>query len=641
VSGSVNELPPSRTLIRFGVFELNTETGELLKHGSKVRLQEQPFQILRILLEHHGKVVTREELQHRIWPADTFVDFDRGLYNAIKKLREALGDDAEKPRFIETLSKRGYRFIASVQSGAPPAPAEALTLPPTSTQSDAPKIRRQRFASGWLWVTSAAVAVILVLALNPSGVRDRLLGKTVTLRIQSIAVLPLANLSGDPAQEYFSDGMTDALITDLAQIGSVKVISRTSIMGYKETAKRLPEIARELKVDGIVEGTVQRSGDRVRITAQLIHAPSDRHLWANSYERDLRDVFILEREVARDVARQVQAHVTIDKQGQLAQPRPVDPRALEAYLRGNSHMHKFSRGFGDEELSLASEDFSRAIEAEPDFAAAYVGMSRARHGTFRSSSEDEDIARKAAQRAVELDPNLSDAWTTLADIRCDFWEWPEAERDYRRALAINPSDATAHEHFGFVLDALGRLDEGWKEAEIAQQLDPNEDHLEPALGNRHEYDQIIQHITTMLEADPNNGYLHYGLFEGYKGKGMYKEAVEQLEQTLVLTGFQESAAKVRQAFAASGYEGAMREFAKEFEYLHANNQVFMPINLAEAYTAAGDKDRAFYWLEQAYSRRGHGNAGVFMVFLNRDPFLELLHTDPRYKDLLRRVGLPP
>lgn len=637
----MNELPPSRTLIRFGVFDLDTETGELLKQGSKVRLQEQPFQILRILLEHRGKVVTREELQHRIWPIDTFVDFDRGLYNAIKKLREALGDDAEKPRFIETLSKRGYRFIAAVQSGAPPAAAEALTLPPTSTQSSATTIRRKRFVSGRLWGTSAAVAVILVLALNPSGMRDRLLGKTVTPRIQSLAVLPLANLSGDPAQEYFSDGVTDALITDLAQIGSVKVISRTSITGYKETHKHLPEIARELNVDAIVEGTVQRSGDRVRITAQLIHAPSDKHLWANSYERDLRDVFTLEREVAGDIARQVQTQLTTEKQVQLAQPRPVSPGALEAYLRGNSHMHRFSRGFGDEELRLASEYFSQAIEAEPDFAAAYVGMSRARHGTFRSSSEDEDIARKAAQRAVELDPHLSDAWTTLADIRCDFWDWDGAEQDYQRALALNPSDGIAHEHLGWLLDALGRLDEGWKEAKIAQQLDPNEEHLEPALDNRHEYDQIIQHITTMLEADPNNAYLHHALFEGYAGKAMYKEAIEQLEQTLVLSGFQESAAKLHQAFDSSGYQGAMREVAKELEYLHANNQVFMPINLASAYTAAGDKDRAFYWLEQGYKYRGHATAGVSMIFLNRDPSLEPLRSDPRYKDLLRRVGLPP
>jgi tetratricopeptide (TPR) repeat protein len=300
-------------------------------------------------------------------------------------------------------------------------------------------------------------------------------------------------------------------------------------------------------------------------------------------------------------------------------------------------MRKFGRGFGDEELRLASEYFRQVIDIEPDFAPAYVGMSKVRRVTLQSSGEDEDIANKAAKRAVELDPNLSDAWTALANRRCDLWDWAGAEQDYRRALALNPNDVNAHEHLGWLLDAYGRLDEGWKEAEIAQQLDPNGDHLEPALENRHEYDQIIQHIATMLTTDPDNGVLHYMLYGSYSGKRMYKEAVQQLEQFLALFGFQELAAKVRQAFAASGYKGAMRAYAEGSEQLHVTKRIFVPLNLAAAYTAAGDKDRAFYWLEQGYKSRGR----VSMIFLNRDPGLEPLHSDPRYKDLLRRVGLPP
>jgi TolB-like protein/Tfp pilus assembly protein PilF len=475
----------------------------------------------------------------------------------------------------------------------------------------------------------------------PADSWHRLIGNAAAPRIQSIAVLPPQNVSPDPSQEYFAEGMTDALITDLAQIGDLKVISRTSSMQYKQTKKSLPEIARELNVDAILEGSVQRSGDRVRISAQLIHAASDKHLWANSYERDLRDVFALERDVTSDIAHQIQARVTTQNQPRSTEPRPVNPAALEAYLQGNSHMHKFSRGFGDEELIRASEYFRQAIDAEPDFAPAYVGLSKARRGTMQSSGEDVEVAKKTAERAVELDPNLSDAWAALSDIRCDFWDWAGAEQDYRHALALNPNDAIAHKQLGSLLDARGRLDEGWKEAEIAQQLDPNEDHLEPALDNRHEYDQIIQHITTMLDVDPENGVLHYDLYEGYAGKGMYNEAVQQLERTMVLFGLQESAAKVRQAFAASGHKGAMREWAKELEYLYATNQVLVPINLAAAYVAAGDKDRAFYWLEQAYKRRGHGGPGYSMVDLKREPGLEPLHSDPRYMDLLRRVGLPP
>ena len=625
-------MPRQSRVLRFGVFEVDLGAGELRKSGMRQKLAGQPFEVLRLLLERPQEIVTREELQQRIWPKDTFVDYDLALKKAVNRVREVLGDSAESPRFIETVPRRGYRFIAPL-SGNGYAGAETQLSP---TQERWSRRRLLPFVLG----LGAAALFTAVLGLMPSDPWHRLIGNTTAARIQSIAVLPLQNLSPDPAQEYFSEGMTDALITDLAQIGDLKVISRTSSLQYKETKKSLPEIARELNVDGIVEGTVQRSGDRMRITAQLIHGPSDKHLWANSYERDVSDVFMLERDVAGDIALQVQARLTTDKHAQPAQPRPVNPAALEAYLQGNSHMHKFSRGFGDEELGLASDYFRQAIAAEPDFALAYVGMSRAHSGTLRSSSEDVGIASKAAERAVELDPNLSDAWTALADIKCDFWDWSEAEQDYRRALALNPNDAIAHERLSWILDAFGRLDEGWKEAEIAQQLDPNDEHLEPALDNRHEYDQIIQHITSMLAADPNNGVLHYQLYEGYAGKEMYKEAVQQLEQALVLFGFPELAAKVRQAFVASGYKGAMRTLAEGMEYLYVAKQLFIPVNVATFYAAAGDKDRAFYWLEQGYTSRGHGNAGVSMIFLNRDPQLEPLRSDPRYKDLLRRVGLP-
>jgi len=623
---------PSRVL-KFGVFEADLEAGELRKSGLRQKLAAQPFEVLRALLEHPQEVVTREDLRRRIWPENTFVDYDLALKKAVNRLREVLGDSAESPRFIETIPRRGYRFIA------PLMPANGATGTEGAIGGTKRPEHRRWPRWGALAVSAVVLAAVLV-GLSASRLRDRILGSP-TPRIQSLAVLPLTNLSGDPGQEYFSDGMTDALITELAQIGSIRVISRTSSEQYKQTRKSLPEIGRGLNVDGIIEGTVQRSGDRVRITAQLIAVPADKHLWANSYEREARDVFVLEREVAGDIARQVQARVTTEKYAQLAEPRPVNSAALEAYLQGNSHMHKFMRGFGDEELRLASDYFQQAIDAQPDFAPAYVGMSKARGGTFRSSSEDVDIASKAAERAVELDPNLPDAWAALADIRCDSWDWARAEQDYRRALALNPNDADAHEQIGWLLDAFGRLDEGWKEAEIAQQLDPNHDHLEPALDNRREYDQIIQHITPMLDADPDNGVLHYQLYEGYVGKGMYKEAVQQLEQAFVLFGFQELAAKVRQAFAASGYKGAMRAYAEGMEHLHVAKELFAPINLAEAYTAADDKDRAFYWLEQGYKNRGRSHGGISMVFLNRDPGLEPLHSDPRYKDLLRRVGLPP
>jgi TolB-like protein/DNA-binding winged helix-turn-helix (wHTH) protein/tetratricopeptide (TPR) repeat protein len=635
--------------LKFGVFEVDLEASEVRKSGLRQKIAGQPFEVLRILLEHPQQVVTREDLRQRIWPENTFVDYDLALKKAVNRLRTVLGDSAESPRFIETVPRRGYRFIAPVVSMDDAGTAPPVILPEATAVAESVHPRgggslRKRVLAAVL--TGAVLILTLVVGLDVAGVRARLsrsigaLGQPAQ-QIQSIAVLPLANLSGDPGQEYFSDGMTDALITELAQVGSLRVISRTSSMQYKQTRKSLGEIARELHVDGIVEGTVQRSGNGVRITAQLIHSMTDKHLWANSYERDVGDMFLLERDVAGDIARQVRARVTSDRRAPPAQPRPVNPAVLETYLQGNYHMHRFSRGFGDEELRLASQYFQQAIDAEPDFAPAYVGLSKVHRGRLRSSSEDGNIARRAAERAVELDPNLSDGWTALAGIKLNFWDWAGAEQGYQRALELNPNDGDAHESLGKLLDAFGRVEEGWKEQERAQQVDPMQDHLAVALKNRHEYDRIIEYFAPMLEADLNNGYLHYGLYEGYSGKRMYKEAIQQLEQALSLFRLQELAAKVRAAFAASGYEGAMRAYAEGLEQLHRAKQLFAPINGAEAYTAVGDKDRAFYWLEEGYKNRGRPFGGFEMIELNRDSRFEPLHSDPRYKDLLRRVGLPP
>jgi len=631
----VNDVPPSHVPVRFGIFELDSESGELLKQGLKVRLQEQPFQVLRILLEHPGKVVTREELQRRIWPADTFVDFDRGLYNTIKKLREALGDDAQKPLFIETLSKRGYRFIGPVQNGTNATAVREAIAPTTLPDIGVQESHRKGLA--WVLALGAAVlvALILVLGLSTGGIRDRLLGRSASPHIQSLAVLPLQNLSGDPAQEYFSDGMSEALITDLSQIGSLKVISRTSSMRYKKTDKSLPEIARELNVDGIVEGTVQRLGDRVRITAQLIHGPSDKHLWANSYERDIHDVFALERDLTQEIAREIQAQLKTPNQARLAQARPVNAKALDAYLIGSYYLNRFT----EEETRKAQEYFQQAIDADPTFAAAYAGKALAHYGLFQGSSEDAAIARRAAERALELDPTLSDALVTLGKIKLDSWDWPGMEEEYRTAIEVNPNNATAHQEFGELLDAMGRLDDGFKECQIAQELDPTQDHLSGALDDLQEFDRSIEIKLIMLRKDPDNVVLHHNLYLNYETKRIYKDAVQHLERAWTLAGFPEVAINLDKAFAISGYKGAMREYAKQLEHVHATKQIFLPVNLAGVYATLGDKDRAFYWLEQAY--RHTRGSGIRLWQIKLYPALEPLHPDPRFKDLVHRIGLPP
>jgi len=534
-----------RAPIRFGVFELDPESGELRKQGLKVRLQEQPFQILQILLERPGNVVTREELQRRVWPADTFVDFDQGLYNATKKLREALGDSADSPRYVETLSRRGYRFIGTV-NGNGSAALPAAEVPPKSPTAETRASRRRlqlRIALG----LGAAALIGAVLSVIPAKVWQRLAGKNTVPQIRSLAVLPLQNLSADPAQEYFSDGMTDALITDLAQIGSLKVISRTSSMQYKQTKKSLPEIARELNVDGIVEGTVQRSGDRVRITAQLIHGPSDKHLWASSYERDTRDIFALERDLTEEIAQQVQARLTAPKQAPLPHPRPIDPKVLEAYVQGNYHLNGRGRGAGDEEPKKARAYFQQAIDADPNFAPAYIGLAGTHNVLSQGSSDDLPLMRRAAEKAVALEPTSSDAWCILAETKWADWDWHGAEEGYRRALALNPNNATAHDVLGSTLDVTGRLDEGWKEAEVAQELDPNHDHLADALYQRGQFDRAIEIRQRIALRDPGDGYNHYALAMNYAQKGMYKEFAEQLGTSATLSGIPDAASRFKRA----------------------------------------------------------------------------------------------
>jgi len=396
---------PSRGAVRFGVFEVDLRVGELRKRGVKIKLQDQPFQILQILLERSGEVVTREELRGRIWPADTFVDFDQGLNNAIKRLRESLSDSPDNPRFIETVPRHGYRFIGNL--GATPG------------------------------------------------------------RIKSLAVLPLENLSRDPEQEYFAEGLTEALITTLAKVGELRVVSRTSAMLYKGVHKSMREIARELDVDAIIEGTVLRVGRRVRITAQLIDAAKESHRWAESYERDLRDVLALQTEVAQAIAREIRIKLTPLDQARFAEVVPVEPDAYEAYLRGRYHWNRRS----GEGLGKAIHYFQQTIAEDPTYAAAYSGLADCLSalGWWGFVSPNEGCG-KATLQAVELDPSLSElAW---ASMLYDY-DFAAAEREFERSVELNPHYPTAHQWFGLYLAMMGRYEEAYTELKRAIRLDPH------------------------------------------------------------------------------------------------------------------------------------------------------------------------
>jgi TolB-like protein/DNA-binding winged helix-turn-helix (wHTH) protein/tetratricopeptide (TPR) repeat protein len=616
---------------RVGPWLVEPSLNTISDKGAKHHLEPKVMEVLVYFARHPGECLSKEKLLQEVWP-ETFVT-DDALTRCIFELRRVFEDEAKEPRIIQTIHKRGYRLIAPV------APVKEAEEPQRaeSGQIRAAKIRK----SGIALLALLAVTLVFVLLGTFHVVDSRnWLTRKSTPQIHSLAVLPLRNLSSDPNEEYFSDGMTDALITDLAQISSVKVISRTSIMRYKKTEKSLPEIARELNVDAIIEGTVQRSGDRVRITAQLIHGPSDKHLWASSYERDLRDVFALQRDVTDEITRQIQARVTTPNLTSLAHPRPVDPKVLEAYIEGNYHLRGYGRDGGDDEIKKAQAYYQQAIDADPNFAAAYIGLANAHKTLLQGSKDDLAIMRRAAEKAVELAPSSSDAWVALADARAESGDWNGAEEEFRRAIALNPNNAQAHHELGHILDETGRLDEGWKEYQMAQEVDPNQDHLALALYRRGQFDRAIEIRQKIALRDPGEGTNHYFLAQNYAQKGMYKEFVQETSTSFTLFGMPEVANRLQRAYDESGYQGALRQWAKDLEHLAATKQVYLPGVLAQVYTALGDKDRAFYWLEQL--RQHHDLAladptGFFKI----DPWLAPLRSDPRFNDFLRRAGHSP
>ncbi len=619
---------------RVGRWLVDPSLNSISCKGTTIHLEPKVMEVLVCLARHADETLTKQRLLQEVWPG-TFVSED-ALKRCILELRRVFQDDAREPRIIQTVAKRGYRLVASVE----PINSTEHRLAELSGAA----IDRAVGTTTTKWRVGALVLglALLLMVLNVGGVHQRLLGRRAVPTIRSLAVLPLENLSSDPAQEYFTEGMTDALITDLAQIGSVKVISRTSSRQYKKTKKSLPQIARELDVDGIVEGTVQRSGDRVRITAQLIYGPSDKHVWANSYERDMRDIFVLERDVTEDIARQIQSRLPAVEQRPPAQPKPVDPKVLEAYLQGNYRLSRYGEGSGQEEQEKAAEYFQQAIDVDPNFAPAYVGLAAAHKELLLGSSEDIAIRKNSLERAVELDPNNSDARAWLGWLKWQpLLDWQGAEAELRRAVALGPNNADAHDLLGLLLITLGRPSEGLRECQIAQQLDPNQDHVSFALYLAHDYDHSIAMLRMVLQRDPNNGEHHCFLASNYDKKGMEKEAAVELEQCYSMFGLSKTAENMRQAYTAAGYRGAIRQWAKELESLQATRQVFLPGQLAGAYAILGDRDHAFYWLNQAYEHREMASLDEGVYFLPAEPMYDSLRSDPRYNDLLRRIGLPP
>jgi TolB-like protein/DNA-binding winged helix-turn-helix (wHTH) protein/Tfp pilus assembly protein PilF len=626
----------------FGVFELDFRSGELRKHGLRVRLQEQPFQVLAMLLEHSGEVITREELQKRLWPADTFVDFDHGLNKAINKIRDALSDSPESPRFVETVARRGYRFLAEVKvidagvEGSEPAtrPQHTPELDGLLDSVHKPAELKRRSSA---WKISLALLLILITSLTMWKVHP---WNRPSPAIRSLAVLPLESLSSDASQDYFADGMTDELISDLGQISALRVISRTSAMTYKHARKPLPQIARELNVDAVVEGTVLRSGDQVRITAQLIEASTDKHLWSQSYEGELRDTLALQNKVASAIADQIRINLNPQEQATLKNAKVVNPEAYESYLKGRYFWNKRTA----DGLKVALAYFNQAVDEDPKYAQAYSGLADtyALLGDWQyavmTPKEALPKAKVAAIQALKLDSALGEAHNSLAFVLDGFdWDLDAGGREFRRAIDLNPSYATAHHWFAWHLSLLGRYDEAIAEMRKAESLDPlsliiNAD-LAELLVLAHLYDESIQQSRKTIEMDPNFAMAHNQLGQAYLEKRRYGEAVTELQKGVQLSGGSPTCiANLARAYTASGKKNEAIKLLNDLKK-RSNPSDLFGSEIATIYASLGDKDQAMNCLEKAYEERF--NPGVLLR-----PGFDPLRSDPRFQNLVRRIGFP-
>lgn len=620
---------PYPRFYRFGTFELDVQSGELRRNAVKLRLPGQSFQVLLRLLERPGEVVTREELQRQLWPADTFVDFDEGLNAAVKKLRSALSDSAENPRFVETLPRRGYRFLCPVTTASPEAEGAIVAAP--AARNNRPFWRRR-------WAPWAAAGLLLVVAVSAAALFwFRRPGAAAPIR--SIAVLPLRNLSNDPQEQYFSEGLTDELTTQLASLQGLRVISGTSAMQYKDSHKPLPQIARELNVDAVVEGSVLRSGGRVRITAELIEASSDRHLWAASYEREQRDILTLQNEVTRDIAENIRLSLDPASRQLLAAAPRVDPQAHEDYLRGRYYWSRRSAA----DMQTAVHYFEQAVVLDPNYARAYAGLadSYAMLGAYMVAPQDQLIpkARANALKALEIDERLPEAHTSLAVIAQNYdWDWATAEREYRRAIQLDPNYATAHHWYAEFLALQGRFDEAFTEIERARQLDPLSLPIAADRGAifyyARQYDRSIEQFRAVLERDPEFPRAHMVVYACVE-RGAFAEALADIGKWKREENRPWNLMMQAYVYARSGRRAQAERALRELEQMNRRRQLDPGI-LIGAYVALDRKDEALAQFQRAY-REHHPS----LTSLKVSPFFDPLRSDPRFQDLERRIGLAP
>jgi len=648
--------------VKFGDdLELDQRAYELRRAGRPLKLERIPMELLLLLLERRGQLVTREQIIERVWGKDVFLDADTSINSAIRKMRLVLKDDPEHPRFIQTVTGRGYRFIGGVTDVVPLTLAPPAQTPMGSNQGLQPtgdlaapakaiiQVRRLVVRSHGRVAQAAAAAVVLFLFFGAIGYWSSQRRSLLRPQFKTIAVLPLQNYSGDPQQEYFVDGMTDSVIADLGKIKDLRVISRTSVTPYKNSRKSMREIASDLHADAVIEGSVARSADRIRITVQLIDASRDQHLWSESYEREMKDIFALQSQVAQAIAEQVHAVVTPEEQGHLSRSRVIDPEVYELYLKGRRIME---RG-GLQDVRNAIDYFQSGLEKDPDNALLYTGLADAyidkMMDVHESPAEATSKARAAAEKAVQLDDSLAEAHTSLGMIKLSYdWDWAGAEHEFKRAIELNPGYPLAYVMYGQYLTMVGRQTDAMPYFDKAHKLDPLFGQSYRGEGYScfmaHKYDEAIVQYRKALELEPD-AITYFGLVLARAEGGDYGTAITEAEKATSVDNSPLLLTSLASAYARAGRRADANHVLRRLQELWerqgtapawhtARSPYVCPYEVAGVYAQLGDRDRAIDWLDKAYRNRS------CLYWLRQDPRFDSIRSDPRFQELLAKMNFP-
>jgi TolB-like protein/DNA-binding winged helix-turn-helix (wHTH) protein/Tfp pilus assembly protein PilF len=654
--------PAFVNLVKFGDdLELDPRAYELRRAGRHLRLERIPMELLLLLVELRGQLVTREQIIERVWGKNVFLDADTSINSAIRKIRTVLKDDPEQPKFIQTVTGRGYRFIGGVTDVVPltlAPPAQAPVGPIQGLQSGRDlaspaktitQVRRLSVRFRGRTAQAAVAAVVLLLFLGAIVYWSSQRRSLLRPQFETIAVLPLQNYSGDPQQEYFVDGMTDSVIADLGKIKDLRVISRTSVTPYKNSKESMREIASALHADAVIEGSVTRSANRVRITVQLIDAARDQHLWSKSYEREMKDVFALQSQVAQAIAEQVHVVVTPEEQGHLSMSHVIDPDVYELYLKGR---HIMERG-GLQDVQNAIDYFQSGLEKDPDNALLYTGLADAyidkMMDVHESPAEATSKARVAAEKALQLDDSLAEAHTSLGMIKLSYdWDWAGAEHEFKRAMELNPGYPLAYVMYGQYLTMVGRQSDAMPYFDKAHKLDPlfGQSYRGEAYScfMAHKYDEAIVQYRKALELEPD-AITYFGLVLARAEAGDSATAIAEAEKATKVDNSPLLLTSLASAYARAGRRVDANRVLRRLQELWerqgrapawhtARSPYVCPYEVAGVYAQLGDNDRTFNWLDKAYRNRS------CLYWLRVDPRFDSVRSDPRFHDLLTKMNFP-